>query len=179
MRTAVALIVMALAVPLASQDSTVIQSYQESNVGACTARPDVQLRIDRAPTSSNERVLIVEYPVPSGDPAARDVQCPAVHRDWTNGRAIAFDAKADHALRLSVSFLDRNRVAYTTWTELQAGVWQIIRIPFDQMRPNPFFQPPDAKTGAPIDVSDVRGSAFAPQDKSAGRLTIGRFVVSP
>jgi Carbohydrate binding domain (family 11) len=83
-----------------------------------------------------------------------------------------------HAVRLSVSFLDRNRVAYTTWTELKGGVWQSVRIPFDEMRPNPYFQPPDAKTGSPIDVSDVKGIAFAPHDQTAGRLTIGKFVVS-
>jgi hypothetical protein len=57
-------------------------------------------------------------------------------------------------------------------------VWQAIRIPFDEIRPNPFFQFPDAKTGAPLDVSDVKAIAFAPQDKTTGRLAIGRIVVS-
>lgn len=77
-----------------------------------------------------------------------------------------------------MSFLDRNRVAYTTWTELKGGVWQAVGIPFDEMRPNPYFQPPDAKTGAPIDVSEVKSIAFAPQDRTAGRFTISRFVLS-
>jgi hypothetical protein len=57
-------------------------------------------------------------------------------------------------------------------------VWQQVRIPFEEIRPNPFFQPPDAKTGAPLDVSDVKAIAFAPQDQASGHLEIGKFVVS-
>jgi Carbohydrate binding domain (family 11) len=120
----------------------------------------------------------VEYPIPTADPAGRDVRCAAENRDWTGGRAISFQIRPAHAMRLSVSFVDRNLVAYTAWTDLKAGVSQLIRIPFDEIRPNPFFQPPGAKTGAPLDVSDVKGIAFAPQDPTSGRLAIGRFVVS-
>ena len=113
-----------------------------------------------------------------------EAQAVMVIQAYTDGlagvRAASPDVHLSVALplRLSVSFLDRNRVAYTTWTELKGGVWQSVRIPFDEMRPNPYFQPPDAKTGSPIDVSDVKGIAFAPHDQTAGRLTIGKFVVS-
>ena len=93
------------------------------------------------------------------------------------GARFSFQIKPDHSLRMSLSFLDRNRVAYTAWTELKGGLWQLVRIPLDEIRPNPFFQPPDARTGRPIDVSDVKGIAFAPQDKTSGRLAIGKFVV--
>jgi Carbohydrate binding domain (family 11) len=156
----------------------VIQAYRNGLAGVRAANPDVRLRVDRDPSMPDEPVLIVDYPAPTKDPAGRDVQCVAENRDWTGGRAIAFQVKPDRPIRLSVSFLDRNRVAYTARTDLKGDVWQQIRIPFDEIRPNPFFQPPDAKTGAPIDVSEVTGLGFAPQDATAGRLAIGRFVVS-
>jgi hypothetical protein len=156
----------------------VIQSYKDGLSGVRAANPDVHLSVGRDPSITDEPVLSVEYPTPSANPASRDVQCAAEHQDWSAGQAISFHIKPAHAVRLSVSFLDRNRVAYTTWTELKGGVWQSVRIPFDEMRPNPYFQPPDAKTGSPIDVSDVKGNAFAPHDQTAGRLTIGKFVVS-
>ena len=120
-------------------------------------------------------MLLVEYPAPTGNPAARDVRCDAEDQNWTAGRAISFEVKPANPLRLSVSFLDRNGVAYTAWTNLQGGVWQVVRIPFAEIRPNPYFQPPGAKTGAPLDVSDVKWIAFAPQDQAPGRLAIGRF----
>jgi hypothetical protein len=156
----------------------VIQAYDNGLAGVRAANPDVHLSVDRDPSISDEHVLLVEYPAPTGDPAGRDVQCAAENQDWTGGRAISFQIKPSHPTRLSVSFLDRNRVAYTAWTELKGGVWQVVRIPFDEIRPNPFFQPPGAKTGAPLDVSEVKGIAFAPHDQTSGRLTIGKFVVT-
>lgn len=156
----------------------VIRAFYDGLTGIRAANQDVHLSIGRDPEVSNDPVLIVEYPAPTGDPAGRDVHCSVEKQDWTAGRAISFQVKPARPVRLSLSFLDRNHVAYSTWIELKGGVWQKVRIPFDQMRPNPYFQPPDAKAGGPIDVSDVKDIAFAPQDPTSGRLTIGRFVVS-
>lgn len=156
----------------------VIHSYKDGLSGVRSASPDVHLSIGRDPSGPDEPVLLVEYPAPSGNPAGRDVQCDAEHQDWSAGQAISFQIKPAHAVRLSVSFLDRNGVVYTTWTELNGGAWQQVRIPFDQMRPNPYFQPPDARTGRPIDVSEVKAIAFAPHDQTEGRLAIGSFVVT-
>jgi len=157
---------------------TVIHAYTNGLSGVRAANPDVHLSVGRDPAMPDEEVLFVEYPASTGDPAGRDVRCDADNEDWTAGRAISFRIKADHPVRLSVSFFDRHLVAYTTWMELKGDGWQVVRIPFDEMHPNPYFQRPDAKTGAPIDVSHVTGIAFAPQDPAPGRLAIGRFVVS-
>jgi len=161
-----------------AQPAIVIQDYNDGRGGARAANPNVRLSVGRDPEIPNEQLLVVEYPEPTNDPAGRDVQCAAENQNWTGGRAIVFQIKPAHPTRLSVSFMDRNRVVYTAWTDLKGGVWQWVRIPFDEIRPNPFFQPPDAKTGAPLDVSDVKFIAFAPQDKTSGRLTVGKFVVS-
>jgi hypothetical protein len=155
-----------------------IQGYVDGLSRVRALNPDVHLSVGRDPGLPDEPVLFVDYPSPTSDPAGRDVQCVAENQDWTAGRAISFQIKPDHAMRLSVSFLDRNRVVYTAWNDLAGGAWQLVRIPFDEIRPNPYFQPPDARTGAPIDVSEVKFLAFAPQDRTPGRLGIGRFVVS-
>jgi hypothetical protein len=155
----------------------VIQSYKDGLARVRTANPDVRLSVGRDPSMSDEPVLFVEYPTPTADPAGRDVRCDAENQDWTAGRAISFQIKPAHAVRLSVSFLDRNLVAYTSWMELTGGTWQRVRIPFSEIRPNPYFQPPGAKTGAPLDVSEVKGIAFAPHDQTSGRLAVTQFVV--
>jgi hypothetical protein len=165
-------------ITIQAEPVVVIQAYEDGLAGVRAANPDVHLSVGRDAAAPGEPVLFVDYPAPTADPAGRDVQCEARNHDWTGGRAVSFRVKPERSMRLSVSFLDRNRVAYTAWTELKGGVWQLVRIPFDQIRPNPYFQLPDAKTGAPIDVSAVKTIAFAPQDQTAGRLTIGRFVVS-
>jgi hypothetical protein len=156
----------------------VVRAYDDAQSGVRSASANVRLSVGRDPSLAGEQVLFVEYPEPTDDPAARDVHCEAENQDWTAGRAISFQIKPDHSLRLSVSFLDRNLVVYTAWADLKGGVWQPVTIPFDQIRPNPYFQPPGAKTGAPMDRSDVKSLAFAPQDKTSGRLAIGTLVVS-
>jgi hypothetical protein len=162
---------------LAPADELLIHSFESGLAGVRAANPDVHLSVGRDPVGPDEPVLQVEYPSPTGNPAGRDVQCDAENRDWTGARAIAFHVKPAHALRLSLSFIDRNRVAYTNWADLKEGVWQVVRFAFADMKPNPYFQPPDAKKGSAIDVSDVAFIAFAPQDQTSGRLAIGRFVV--
>jgi hypothetical protein len=157
--------------------AAVIQAYKDELSRACRANPDVRLSIGRDPSLPDQSVMLIEYPAPTGDPAARDVRCDAEDQNWTSGRAISFQVKPATPLRLSVSFLDRNGVAYTAWTNLQGGMWLRVRIPFAEIRPNPYFQPPGAKTGAPLDVSDVKWIAFAPQDQASGRLAISRFLV--
>jgi hypothetical protein len=155
-----------------------IQTYEARLSGVRSHNPDVKLSVGNDPELGEEPVLFVTYPAPTDDPAGRDVWCDAESQDWSGGRAISFSVKPEHAIKLSVSFFDRNRVVYTKWTVLQAAVWQSVRIPFDEIRPNPYFQPPDAQSGAPIDVGEVKGIAFAPNDSKPGRLSISKFVVS-
>jgi hypothetical protein len=166
--------------PRAVRDAPVIvvQSYRQGLSSIRAANPAVTTRIERDSALPDEPVLVIEYPPPTADPAGRDIWCDAENTDWTAGRAIAFQVKAANPERLSVSFFDRNRVGYTTWIDLEAGVWRSVRLEFDQLRRNPYFQPPDAKTGAPIDVSEVKGIAFAPHHPGPGRLVVGKFVVT-
>ena len=156
----------------------VIQAYNDGLAGVRSRNPDVHLSLGKDSSVSEERVLLVDYPEPTKDPAGRDVQCTAEHQDWTGERAISFQIKPNHPVVLSLSFIDRNGVVYTARRDLKGGEWQKVRIPFDEIRPNPFFQPPNAKTGAPLDVSEVKFIAFAPQDQTSGSLAIGKFVVS-
>jgi hypothetical protein len=166
-----------LSVLLAPADDIVIHSFGNGLAGVRAANPDVHLSVGRDPSGPDDPVLQVEYPAPTGNPAGRDVQCDAENRNWSGGRAISLEVKPAHALRLSVSFIDRNRVVYTSYADLKESAWQTVRLVFADMKPNAYFQPPDAKQGSAIDVSDVAFIAFAPQDQTSGHLAIGRFVV--
>ena len=172
MRLAVVIMAFALSI----QPSLIIHTFTAGldGVGAASG---VRLSIERDATIG-EPVLGVDYPAPTNDPAGRDVRCAAQNQNWNPGKAIQFQIKPDQPLRLSVSFIDRNGVVYTAWSDLKGGAWQTVRLPFDEMRPKPYFQPPGAKTGSPLDVSDVKFVAFAPQDQTAGRLLVGPLIVA-
>ncbi|MFN8573090.1 MAG: carbohydrate binding domain-containing protein [Gemmatimonadaceae bacterium] len=155
-----------------------IQGFARGLASVRSTGPGMQLSLGIDPHSKDDVVLQVKYPAPNGNPAARDVWCDAETRDWASARAISFRVKPEHALRLSVSFQDRLGVAYTSWVDLRAGEWQTVRVAFSDIRPNPYFQPPNARLGMPIDVSDVARIGFAPQDQAAGSLEIGRLVLT-
>jgi len=153
----------------------VIRDVDDEHTGIRAVSPDVRLSV-RPDRVLGERVLVVDYPEQSG-PASRDVWTDAANRNWTAGRAVAFRVNPDRAIRLSVSFLDAAGVAYTAWADLEAGVWQQIELPFAEIRPNPYFQPPGADPSAPLDVSNVARIGFAPQTDGPGHLAITRFTV--
>jgi hypothetical protein len=153
----------------------VIRQFDQQLTGVRANSASVTLSVTQEPSLGNERVLVVEYPEPGANPAARDVQCTAEHTDWSGSRGIAFQVKSERPSRMSVSFIDRNHVVYTAYVDLKGGEWQAVQIAFDSIKPNRFFQPPDAKAGSPLDVSDVRFIAFAPQDKVSGRLMVTAF----
>jgi hypothetical protein len=139
--------------------------------------PEVRLRVGHDPALGDRNVLFVDYPKPSEDPAGRDVWFETELKDWSKGRALSVLMKPDHPLKVSVSFSDRNHVAYTFWVDLTSG-WNDVRVAFDEIRPNPYSQPPDAKPGSPLDVSEVNAIGFAPQDEVAGSLALTHFVLS-
>jgi Carbohydrate binding domain (family 11) len=156
----------------------VIQSYVQGLSGVHAANSEVELRIGHDAALPDEPVLLVEYPQPTDDPAGRDVWCDAENADRTTASAISFQVKPLNPERLSVSFFDRNRVVYTTWIDLQGGVWQPVRILFNELHPNPYFQPPGAKIGAPLDLGEIKGIAFAPHNQGSGQLVVSRFVLT-
>jgi hypothetical protein len=152
-----------------------IRNITPELAGVQIANPQLKRSVEIV--SGQGEVLVVDYPAPGSDPAARDIWFDVENPNWSTGKSIVFNARAGQAIKLSVSFMDRNRVVYTSWTELRAGEWQTVQIRLSEIRPNPYFQPPDAKRGAPLDVSEVTRIGVAPQDPGAGRLAIGQLVL--
>jgi hypothetical protein len=94
----------------AKQAVVVLQDVAAGMSRVHARNPAMKLRIDDNPAIPNERMLVVDYPAPSDDPAGRDVWLDVDQRNWTRGRAIMFQAKPDRPTRLSISFADRNQI---------------------------------------------------------------------
>ena len=65
----------------------------------------------------------------------------------------------------------------TSWTDLPGSGWHTVRVVFDSIRPNPYFQPPQARKGSKLDVREMSSLGLAPQDKAAGRLWIRKLLL--
>ena len=156
--------------------AAVLQAF-ERGTDIVRARPALTVRVVTDAEIPTERLLVVEYPARGGDPASRDVWIEVEQRDWSKARAIEFQARSDHPARLSVSFLDGNGVAYTTWSDLPSGNWHTVRVVLDSIRPNPYFQPPGARKDGAMDVSNVSSLGVAPQDSTAGTIWIRKLLL--
>lgn len=156
----------------------VVREYKNGLPGVHATNPDIKLGLAPDPTDRDRSVLVVNYPAPTADPAARDIWLDSETANWTQARTIEFRIKSDSATRLSLSFLDRNGVAYTAWTNVEPGEWRAVQLPFAEIRPNPSFQPPGAKVGASMDISRVERLGFAPQGRTSGRLAISRILLT-
>ncbi len=155
----------------------VVQDYSVGLSQLHPASAALQLSVTASP-ELGERILTVKYPAATSDAAARDMNCDAINQEWSSGSAITFQIKPALDLDFSLSFLDRNGVAYTSYMSLHGGVWQAMRVGFADIEPNAYFQPPGAPKPAPkIDVSRVTGIGFAPQDMGEGSYAVGEFVV--
>jgi hypothetical protein len=143
--------------------------------GIKTQDPELKLRVGHDVGLGDENVLFVDYPKSLAEPAARDVWVEAEVTDWSRARALSFRIKPDLAVKLSVSFIDRNRVGYTSWIELTGEQWNDVQLTLDAFRPNPRLQPPDAKPGLPVDLTEVKAFGFAPEGGAPGRLALTSF----
>lgn len=177
--TALAMVAIASIATPATEETIMatIQDFRDGISGVHVRNSDLRIETGEHPETPNETILLVDYPLANADPAGRDVWCDAIDKDWSVGTAILLTVKPQKALRLSISFLGRNGVAYTSWFDLKGGEWQIVRIRFDELQPNPYFQPPGSDKDSPIDVSEVERIGFAPQSPEKGKLMVGKISV--
>ena len=161
---------------LPSQQELVNESSQASRTAVKRQRV-LSKGEERVSAEGDKQLLVVEYPRPTDDPASRDVWIDVEQRDWSGARAIEFQARSEHPTRLSVSFLDGNRVAYTHWSDLVGTGWHTVRVVFDSIKPNPYVQPPDANKDVTLDVSSMSSVGLAPRDSTTGTLWIRKLLL--
>jgi hypothetical protein len=168
----------AIRAPTAQPDPSqrVVRSHHQ-DLGGVHAGKDVTVSVVEDPDSKKEHVLAIAYSAAQG-PADRDTWCDTEVRDWSGAHTLHFRVRSEQPLHISVSFFDANHVGYTAWADVSAGRWEPVDISLDTIRPNPYFQPSEAKLGSPIDLHDVAGIGFAPQVRGAGKFLVGSFAIS-
>lgn len=153
----------------------IVRSHFRGLAGIHTGKA-VTASLTEDPAAQGERTLAIDYQAAQG-PADRDTWFDVDLHDWSGAVAVGLRIRSEQPLHMSLSFFDGNRVAYTAWADVRAGAWQDVRVSLETIRPNPYFQRPDAKVGAPLDLRDIEMLAFAPQVPGPGRLLVGDLVL--
>ncbi len=84
-------------------------------------------------------------------------------QDWTGAKDMVLEVYSETPLEFNLGFNDAGQCAYVAQSPPTKGKgWEKIVIPFDYFKLNPYYQPPEAKKGAALDLSHIETFNLAP-----------------
>jgi hypothetical protein len=147
----------------ASLDTSGIGTYADSNGST------VKYSTEKGP-KKKEKALRLESDLKSGG------YCGIWHSmNVEVGRAavLVFVAKSDKAGDVQMALKDKNNVQYITTFTLSAGGWKGVTLDLASFKKDPYYTPPDAVTGNPVDFSTLKGMNVSPQIVGASMVFVG------
>ncbi|GEM_PF-528302 len=85
-------------------------------------------------------------------------------QDWTGAKAVRFLLYSKVPQVMGFTFKDKNNNQYTADGPSTKGTgWETVRIPLGSFKLDPYYTPPDAVKGAPLDLSAVKSFNFQPK----------------
>ncbi|HUO58619.1 MAG TPA: carbohydrate binding domain-containing protein [bacterium] len=161
--------------PMATQDNSSAfepwKSVDPSNAGAYQDDKGSTLTFttDKGP-EKGQRALHMTYNLKAGG------YCGLWHNtsfDLSKATTIVFKAKATLPGELQFEFKDKYNVQYMVKVKVPSAAWSEVRIPVVSFIKNPYYTPPNAELGHPMDLSKVNGMNVGPQADGAGEMWIG------
>jgi hypothetical protein len=99
-------------------------------------------------------------------------------QDWTGAKKVTCKIYSQEPLFIEFGFNDANQnsyVAHFPWTKGKG--WETISIPFEKFDLNEYYQPPEAKKDAPLDLSHIETFNIAPQTKGDHEFEMGELTI--
>lgn len=87
--------------------------------------------------------------------------------------ALVFDAKSDKGGSVQVALKDVNNVQYVSTFTVPAGTWTGVTMSLASFQKDPYYTPPDAVTGKPMDFSTIKGMNFSSQVTGDALFLVG------
>lgn len=85
-------------------------------------------------------------------------------QDWTGAKSVELRVHSREPIVLELAFNDANQNAYLSTAGTTAGKgWETLKVPFSSFVLNPYYQPPQSKKGAALDLSHVETFNVAPK----------------
>jgi sialate O-acetylesterase len=93
--------------------------------------------------------------------------------DLSNAKTVVFQAKTTLPGEVQMALKDKWNVQYTVKFAVKSAGWTEVKIPLASFVKDPYYTPPEAQLGHPMDFSKVTGMNFGPQAYGAGDLWVG------
>jgi hypothetical protein len=125
--------------------------------------------------NSGKKYLSINYELKQGGYCG--MWCRAGGSDWngvdlSKAKTLTLMIYSKDPVVLEIALKDKNNNQYDANTpSTKGGKWETVSIPMDSFHLDPYYTPPDAIKGAPMDFSKV--TTFNIQANSVGKFAIG------
>ena len=93
--------------------------------------------------------------------------------DISKAKTIVFKSRTTLSGEVQMALKDKYNVQYTAKFKVPSEGWSEIKIPVASFAKDPYYTPPNAELGHPMDLSKVNGMNFGPQAYGQGDLWVG------
>ncbi len=99
-------------------------------------------------------------------------------QDWRGAKTLTVDVYSDAPVELKFGFNDANQSAYSCDLPCtKAGVWEKVSVPFSALKLNKYYQPPEAKKGAALDLSHIETFNLGPETHGKNVFKVREVVI--
>lgn len=99
-------------------------------------------------------------------------------QDWTGAKKVTCKIYSKEPIFIELGFNDGNQNAYVAhFPQTQGKGWETLSIPFDKFDLNEYYQPPEAKKGAPQDLSHIETFNIAPHTNGDHEFEMGELSI--
>ncbi len=98
--------------------------------------------------------------------------------DLSKSGSLKFKAKSTVPGDVQIALKDAYNVQYVTKFSIPSTSWTVVEVPLSSFAKDPYYTPPDAIAGHPMDLSKTSGMNFQPQMAGAAVVEIGAVETS-
>lgn len=104
--------------------------------------------------------------------------CGIAPTDLSKNTSFKFKARAAAPVDLQIGLLDADNVQYIAAVTVDAKDWTEITVPFSSFIKDPYYTPPGARLGHPMDLTRTRSLNFMPRTPGRSVVEIGPVEAS-
>ena len=122
--------------------------------------------------SPGKKFLLINYTLAQGGYCGMWYKAGNFDANLSGNSAINVTVYCKSPIVLGMALLDKNHNQYVAeLPSTQGGKWETVSVPLSAFKLDPYYTPPDAVKGAPMDLSLVKTFNFQPK-------TVGKFNVA-
>lgn len=158
------------AIPLRADVAEDWASLSQANIGTYSDEQGSSINFQAVKGEKGEYVLELTYDLKANG------WCGIWHtlgKDLSAAGSLVFSAKASPPGEIQIALHDKYNVQYVANVAIPSDRWSDVSVPLSAFQKNPYYQPPDAKQGNPMDLSETKNLNIAPATPGKGTFWIG------